>query len=168
MRCGVAPESSVGSNISMLGACLSNARTHARDVRMILCRSMHRRGIPAIGSGRRRSTPCPYGDAIACPSGMKCIAGTPCWAINEGLPTPKVRRWGAERAPLSPPRPMRLHAHRRFLTDVASFSCPPPPRTGRQPTPMPVAVSFPPVKGDDPALRYCGHDWSWVVQNCAR
>lgn len=37
-----------------------------------------------------RTTPCPYGDAMGvCPSGMKCIADTPCWAVNNGMPTPK-------------------------------------------------------------------------------
>ena len=40
------------------------------------------------------STPCPYGDASGvCPSGMKCIAGTPCDAMinNEVTITLEVR-----------------------------------------------------------------------------
>jgi len=35
------------------------------------------------------ATPCPSGDSDRCPSGMKCIAETPCRDINNGMPTPK-------------------------------------------------------------------------------
>lgn len=37
-----------------------------------------------------RAVPCPYGDSLGvCPSGMKCIADTPCWA--RGMPSRQVR-----------------------------------------------------------------------------
>ena len=40
---------------------------------------------------RVRAVPCPHGDALGiCPSGMRCIADTPCWALNNGMPTRKV------------------------------------------------------------------------------
>ena len=71
-----------------------------------------------------KATPCPTGDAKYCPGGMKCIAETPCFAINNGAPTPKPSRF---------------------------------------PTKEPT---FPPVKGDDPAKRFCGYDWTDVTDNC--
>ena len=38
-----------------------------------------------------RAIPCPYGDATGiCPDGMKCLIDTPCYHINNGMPTPKV------------------------------------------------------------------------------
>lgn len=42
---------------------------------------------------------------------------------------------------------------------VSSNSAPPTSRPTRHPT-------FPPVKGDDPNNRFCGHSWSDVTENC--
>ena len=39
-----------------------------------------------------RAVQCSNGVAEGvCPQGQQCIADTPCFAINNGLPTPKVR-----------------------------------------------------------------------------
>ena len=36
-----------------------------------------------------------------------------------------------------------------------------------KPTPNPTKnPTFPPVEGDDPNKRYCGHNWSDVTENC--
>ena len=41
---------------------------------------------------QKRAVQCSNGVAEGvCPQGQQCIADTPCFAINNGLPTPKVR-----------------------------------------------------------------------------
>lgn len=36
-----------------------------------------------------------------------------------------------------------------------------------EPTPIPTRhPTFPPVEGDDPDNRFCGHNWSDVTENC--
>ena len=42
---------------------------------------------------------------------------------------------------------------------VGPYSAKPTPRPTKNPT-------FPPVKGDDPANRFCGYNWSDVTENC--
>ncbi|KAL9186471.1 hypothetical protein ACHAXT_005709 [Thalassiosira profunda] len=134
------------------------------------------------------SQPCPTGLSSDCPTGQTCFPDTPCHSLRTPPPVPKPTpkpigeqerknycgwdwEWVLGNCNVAIPCPYGVAEGvcpdgMKCLIDTPCFHHNngfPTPKPSPFPTKPPTN---PPVQLDDPAKRFCGHDWDDVTENC--